>query len=231
MWRDINSIHSVQAFLPWILALGLTFYATVSVGIFLYRRSGQVPVLFKLWLLVCFFILSPWRYFIFQSVWFLTYAVQSLHNFYTSLLLYLYVPFVFMVPVLVASLGIYYLALYAYSKKPSRPTLAFLSLAVPSLMTAGTVGYFLLLPFLARTVYWIPRGEVIAATRGPVAYAFKYLGSPGYPMVSKKHAQTLFFLRPVERHITEIYMKSSDRDAFSRTITSEPLARPKSPPE
>lgn len=231
-WHSLPSLPVFQVVLPWVLATAIAGYATFTVGLFLYRRPDKIPFVLKVWLILCFFVLSPWRYFIFQCILFVTYAVQTWQTFLTSLILYLYVPFVFMLPVVAASLGIYYGAVRIYSKRPKFLTAATLFVGVPTSYVAATTGFFLLLPYLAQTIQWLPPGDVIRAVRGPVVYAFKYLGAPGYPMIRPiRGSEFLFAIRPVERHVADMYLKSADRAAFSRTITSEPLARPKHPPE
>ena len=180
--------NSLSLILAWLFSIPIIAGAFALTIPFIWKKHEQVPRAFTIWLGICFLLISPYRYIIFQVVTASSYMVQSFTSFLVSaFLLSLYVPIVFLLmfgigialPFLIISFVI------GNYENPHISKLWIASVALPFILAGSTILYFWTLPFAAKSIHWLSPVDVIRATNGPSYYAFHYFKLSTRDIVTK----------------------------------------------
>ncbi len=171
---------ALSQFLAWFFCIPSFMYFLVVAGNFFITNQRGLSRLLLIWIGICILLFSPLRYISFQILVAQTYPVQSFSAFFNSIILALYVPFIFgllytigFAPALVSAL-----AICSRSENVSLVRGSLLALVFPFACGLGTYLFFTALPSAAWTLRWLGEKDLIKATNGPPAFAFRYLVKP-----------------------------------------------------
>jgi hypothetical protein len=180
---DPFASHTISLVLAWAFSipvmLGVLGFAFEVFG----KPKEGVPWVWSAWYVLCILVVSPLRYIMLQFVLAGAYGVQSGAAFVSGILCAFYVPIVFgllwavgMGLPLLASVGG---ALILSRKDKERVWPA--AVLLPFFCAAGHALFFLLLPYAAWTIRWLPDDDVIRATNGPATLFYRFVVEPDIP--------------------------------------------------
>lgn len=170
-----SSVYS--QLLTWTGSLGFIVTASGFLLFVFFNQTKGLPIIFKLWLLICFLLFSPARYIVLQCLLLTALPFQSYAAFFwkTPLLLS-YIPIVFGT-LYVIGLGIPFfltLVFVGLRESVSRGRLFFAGIATPVLFCVFSTIFYTILPYAAYSTHWLGTQEVIRTTNGPSYYFYRY---------------------------------------------------------
>lgn len=206
--------------LAWLVTAGSLFAAAGKLIGFLLEK-GDMARPFKLWFVLCFFLLSPARYIFFLLIAGETFAVQSIGAFFNAMVLVFYVPIVFGLLCLIGAVLPAILTLVVLGDEERRDTGRYIGATVvlPVACFVGSWLFILALPYAAKTVRWLPAAQVIKATNGPAAFVFDYITRPYSPIYPPPY----FEFTPRDRvafrrcHVAALYLSAQGEAKFYKT--------------
>jgi len=184
MSTDYFQSHTISLILSWIFSIPIVISAIVGPVSMLLEKEEGISRLLLIWTGLCIIVLSPFRYMVLQLFMATAYPFQSLHAFFTLLLLVIYIPIVFSI-LYAIGLGLPFLGMAAiagFKSTMSRTRWLFVALASPFLFFFGSYLFHLALPYAAYSTYWLNAKDVIQATNGPAEYVYKYVVEQGTPL-------------------------------------------------
>ena len=234
MTNDYFASSTISLILSWIFFVPVLL-GTVAFIFSIFRNHEDVPWAFSVWLGLCFFILSPVRYTLFQVVMAESYLFQST----TAFLVSLTTLAIFLVPL---AFGLLYTVgiglplvcvvwLSGRKTQPSRLRYVSVALVAPFIFLFGSILFSFVLPFASITTHALRAEDIIRASNGPAYYVFACLTPRGMvalpPYISKTPQTTRDHLRS---HVALMYLTNREhvyflekaypelRDEFSETI-------------
>lgn len=234
MTTDYFASSTISLILSWVFSIP-TFLGIVSLIFVIFKKHEDIPWFFSVWLGLCFFILSPVRYMLFQVVLAVSYLFQSA----TAFLVSFATLTIFLVPLafsLLYTLGIgipLVCMFWLFGRKSSPSKLRYVSLVLgaPIIFFIGTLLFSVVLPFAAISTHALRAEDVIRASNGPPYYVFACLVPQGMvalpPYISKTPQTTRDYLRS---HVALMYLTNREhvhflekaypelKDEFSETI-------------
>ena len=222
---------TISTVLAWLFSSS-TILPIVLSPLVLFADDAIPPLrrIFYFWQFICLFVLSPYRYVIFQFALAESFPFQSWSALAGAILAAVYVPIVFGI-LYIVTFGIPLIGtvLIEGRRGGSRKRLAMAALAAPLLSLAAWMPFARLLPFAGMAVYLLDPADLVRATNGPAYYVFEYLASPltpmTYPFRGEEVAGFRFSHRDLVRlHVAAVYMSAESQGWFIREAYPELFA-------
>jgi S1-C subfamily serine protease len=215
MNSDPFASNMVSLVLAWIVAIPILIRLVTAVLPFFEKRSN-VPWLLTAWVALCFILLSPVRYIVFQIVLANSYLFQSWYAFLSTFFLFTF----FIVPLAASvlyAIGFFLPWLAVVSIIGDRPSWwrwLLGALAAPPIALVGSIVFSLVLPFAALTTHWCRAEDVIGATNGPAYYAFMAVNRMLAPVPDYYERTPGTFRDYLRCHVAFYYLSESEQQRF-----------------
>jgi hypothetical protein len=190
----------------------VTFIAITAVADFVTKREMESPrglPWFGLYYLSCVIVISPVRYMMLQLLLIDTYFVQSFDAILHSLIAGIYVATVWGV-LFAASIALPNALIFKLLETQRKASIVMAAILTPCTFALGYAVFFLLLPYAAWTIHWLPARDVIRSANGPASVFYKLVVEPDIPRIGPR-------LRipdgdtakdPLRSHIRETYVSN-----------------------
>jgi signal transduction histidine kinase len=218
MNSDLFASSTISIVLAWILAVPLVVQSAITV-LSLFKKQPELPWILTAWVALCFVVLSPLRYMIFQLVLASSYIVQSwvafLSTFY--LFVFLIVPLAFSLLFLVCVLMPYFGVAWIIGTERSWLRYVLGAVAAPFAASLGTLLFVFIFPFAAITTHWSRAEDAIGATNGPAYYIFCLFGSSRVlaPVPDYYYTRTPQTIKDYLRcHVAFYYLSDAEQQRF-----------------
>jgi hypothetical protein len=213
---DPFASNIVSQTLSWIVCIpALLGVVTYIISVFL--KQEDIPWWFSTWVGLCFLVLSPIRYMLFQLVTATSYPFQSVFAFFSVCWLGFFAPFAF---ALLYAIGFglpLLLTFLIVGRRPRWWRYLLVSLAAPLIAILASVAFGFALPFAALTTHWLRAEDVIRATNGPSYYAFSWFAParaiaavppyfPKTPRTARDYLRT---------HVAFLYLSEREQQRFA----------------
>jgi hypothetical protein len=218
MTNDYFASSTISLVLSWIFSVPVLL-GIVAFIFSIFRKHKDVPWSFSVWLGLCFLILSPVRYALFQVVMAESYLFQSTTAFLVSLatLAIFLVPLAFGL-LYTVGIGIPFVCVFwllGRKSPPSKLRYVSVALAAPIIFLLGEILSSFVLPFAAISTHALRAEDVIRASNGPAYYLFACLTPRGMvalpPYISKTPQTTRDYLRS---HVALMYLTNREHVYF-----------------
>jgi hypothetical protein len=183
---------TVSLTLAWIIGvLMFAWIASIAVNavadFFAEREAHSSRWLpwFGVYFLLCFVVISPMRYMILQFLLIDSYSVQSFNAVANSLIAGIYVVSVSGV-LFAASVALPSMLLFTVLKNERTASLIAGTVLAPFMFAVGYALFFLLLPYAAWTIHWLPARDVIRSANGPATVFYKLAVESDIPRIGPK---------------------------------------------
>lgn len=184
---DPYASSTVSSILAWILSFPILWtivMAALALPIQLVKEDSGKRVL-GFWILLCIFVLSPFRYILFTIVLWTSYPVQSVGALGATIGLALYVPFIvaFVLGLIMMPIS---LAVSIADKPGAGRQLATAALTPVTCLLASLL-FAPALPYIGKAFHWLDDRDVIRATNGPAQLVYTTLLHNTYPIALPSH--------------------------------------------
>lgn len=217
MTNDYFASSTLSLVLSWVFSIP-TLLGIVALIFVIFKKHEDMPWFFSVWLGLCFLIISPVLYILFQLVLVISYLFQSTTTFLVSIvtLTVFLVPLAFSllyaVGIGIPLFGVFWLL--GTKSPPSKLRYVSVALAAPIIFLIGSLLFSLAQPVAAISTHALRAEDVIRATNGPAYYVFGLVqqGFVALPPYISKTPQTMKDC--LRSHVAFLYLTNREHVYF-----------------